>query len=111
MSKQFNFKQSNLTWIYSLNIQLKVKKGNSKKFILVFIFTHKMTLSGATTSGQTGPRSDGNEGVLCIPQSSSITEASTLDCLVSYPGHPLGDTYPLCRDSFSVFYTLSQLGN
>ena len=34
------------------------------------------TLSGATTLGQRGPRSDGNEEVLHIPQSSSITEAS-----------------------------------
>ena len=30
------------------------------------------TLSGATTPGQSGPESDGNEGVLRIPQSSSI---------------------------------------
>ena len=38
-----------------------------------------------------GPGSDGNEGVLCIPQSSSITGASLSDCLVSYPGHSLGE--------------------
>ena len=36
------------------------------------------------------PGSDGNEGICCIPQSSSITEASPSDCLVSYPGHLLG---------------------
>ena len=41
-------------------------------------------LSGATTLGQSGPGSDGNEGVLLIPQSSSITGASPSDCLVSY---------------------------
>ena len=52
------------------------------------------TLSGATTPGQSGPGSDGNERVLRIPQSSSIAEASSLDCLVSYPGHSLGDFYP-----------------
>ena len=34
------------------------------------------TLSGATTPGQNGPRSNVNEGVLHIPQSSSITGAS-----------------------------------
>ena len=45
-----------------------------------------MTLSGATTPGYSGPKSDGNEGVLCIPQSSSIIEASPSDCLVSYAG-------------------------
>ena len=33
------------------------------------------TLSGATTPGQSGPGSDGNEGVLRIPQNSSITGA------------------------------------
>ena len=36
---------------------------------------------------------DGNEGVLCIPQSSIITEASSLDCLVSYLGRSLGKSY------------------
>ena len=37
-----------------------------------------------------GPGSDGNEGVLRIPQSSSITGTSPSDCSVSYPGHSLG---------------------
>ena len=44
-------------------------------------------LSGATTLGQSGPGSDGNEGVLRIPQSSSIAGTSPSDYLVSYPGH------------------------
>ena len=47
-------------------------------------------LSGATAPGQSGPGSDDNEGVLCIPQSSSITGTSPSDCLVSYQGHSLG---------------------
>ena len=47
------------------------------------------TLSGATTPGQSGPRSNGNEEVVHIPQSSSITGASPSDCLVSYLGHLL----------------------
>ena len=34
------------------------------------------TLSGITTPGKSGPGSDGNEGVLHVPQTSSITEAS-----------------------------------
>ena len=42
-----------------------------------------MTPSGANIPGQSEPGSDGNEEVLHIPQSSSMTE----DCLVSYPGH------------------------
>ena len=47
------------------------------------------TLSGATTPGQSGPGSDDNKGVLCIPQSSSITGTSPSDYLVSYLGHLL----------------------
>ena len=39
--------------------------------------------------GQSEPGSNGNEGVRCIPQSSSITGTSPSDCLVSYPGHSL----------------------
>ena len=42
------------------------------------------TLSGATSPSQSEPGSDGNEGVLRIPQSSSITGNSLSDCLVSY---------------------------
>ena len=42
---------------------------------------------------QSGPGSDGNERVLCIPQSSRITGTSPSDCLVSYPGHSLGGSY------------------
>ena len=45
------------------------------------------TLTDATTPGQSGSESDGNKGVLCIPQSSCIIEASPTDCLVFYPGH------------------------
>ena len=44
------------------------------------------TLSGATTPSQSWPESDDND----IPQSSSITETSLSDCLVSYSGHSLG---------------------
>ena len=54
-------------------------------------------LSGATTPSQSGPGSDGNEGVLHISQSSSITGTSLLDCLVSYPGHSFGGSYPSAK--------------
>ena len=53
-----------------------------------------MTLSSATTPGQSGPESNGNEGVLCILQSASITGTSKSDCSVSYPVHSLGGSYP-----------------
>ena len=42
------------------------------------------TLSGATTTSQSGPKSDGSEGVLRIPQSSSNTGTWPSDYLVSY---------------------------
>ena len=53
-----------------------------------------MTLSGATTPGQSGPGSDVNEEVLRVLQSFSIPGASLSYCLVSYAGHSLGESYP-----------------
>ena len=49
------------------------------------------TLSGAITPGQSGPGSDGNEEVLHILEISGITGTSLPDCLVSCPGHSLGE--------------------
>ena len=43
--------------------------------------------------GQSGPGSNGNEGVLHIYQSPSIIGTLPSDCLVSYPGHSLGESY------------------
>ena len=57
-----------------------------------FYLSHRY-LSGITILDQGGPGSDGNKGVLRIPQSSSITGASSSDCLVAYPGHSLGESY------------------
>ena len=59
-----------------------------------------MALSGATP-GQSGPGRNGNEGVLRIPQSPSITGTSPSDCFVSYPEHLLG--VPLYREAVGVF--------
>ena len=47
-----------------------------------------MRLTGTTTLGQSGPESNGNEGILYIPQSSR-NGASSSDGLVLYPGHLL----------------------
>ena len=77
MSRQFYFKQFSLAKLQFSSIGLIDR-----------------TLSGATTPGQSGPGSDGNEGVLRIPQSSSISGASLSDCFVSYLGHSLGESYP-----------------
>ena len=67
-------------------------------------------LPGATTPGQSGPGSNGNEGVLHIPQRSNITGASLSDGLVSYLEHSLGGLFSLCKDAVSVFYSPSLLG-
>ena len=53
------------------------------------IWSIDRTLSGATTPEQSGPGSDGKEGVLHIPQNSSIMGALPLDYSVSYAGHSL----------------------
>ena len=75
------------------------------------IWPTDMTLSGAMTLGQSGPASNGNVGVLHIPQSSCITGASPSDCLVSYPGHSLEEwVLTLYKDAVGVFYSCSWLG-
>ena len=52
------------------------------------------TQSGATSPSKSGPASNGNEGILCIPQNSNIIRVSPSDCLVSYTGHLLEESYP-----------------
>ena len=44
--------------------------------------------------GQSWPESDGNEEVLCIPQSFCMTGTSPSDRFVTYPGYSLGGSYP-----------------
>ena len=68
------------------------------RFDISHLFAHSLKwqtvlfdpLSGAITPSQSGPGSDGNEGVLRISQSSSITGTPSSDCLMSYRGHSLG---------------------
>ena len=138
MSKQFYFKQFSLAWVPSLNgktvlfqtIQFSISTQFSS------IWPIDWTLSHATTLGQSGPGSDGNEGVLHISHSFSITRVSPSDCLVSYSGDLFGggltslqkssryiqqprsngprDTrcgggvISLCRKAVGVFYTPPQ---
>ena len=82
------------------------------------IRTIDRTQAVASTPSQSGLGSDSSEGVLCIPQSSSITGTSTSDYLGSYPRHSLvGGITPLQRSSrsilqkkFGLFYSPSRLG-
>ena len=69
-----------------------------------YIWPIDRTLSGATTLGLSGLRSDGNEGILCISQSSNIIEALLSDCLVLYAGHSLGESH-LSAEMQSVYST------
>ena len=66
-----------------------------------------MTLSGTTTPGQSGPESNGNEGVLHFLQISK-DGSSPSDCLMSYPRHLLGESYP-SAEMQSVYSTGHQV--
>ena len=74
-----------------------------------FLWLIDRTLSGTTTLGQSGPGSNGNEEVLCIPQISSITVASPSGCFLSYPRYSLRGVLYLCQDAVGVFYSPSRL--
>ena len=76
----------------------------SHKYAVISIYPIDRALSGATTPGQSGPGSNGNEGVLRISQGPSITGTLTSDCLVSYPGHSLEESYPSAEKK-SVYST------
>ena len=69
MSKQFYFKQFSLVLVCSLNVKTVLFQAIQFSISTQFssIQPIERTLSGATTPGQSGPWSDGNEGVLYIP--------------------------------------------
>ena len=99
---QLYFKQFSLAQVHSLNVKtvlfLIIQFSISPE--LSSIRPIDRTLSGTTAPGQNGPGNDGNEEVLCIPQSSSITGASPSDCLVSYQDTHCGSLTPLQRCSW-----------
>ena len=57
---------------------------------------------------QSGPGSDGNKGVLRIPQSSSITGTSPLNCLVSYRGHLLWGSFSSAVNIFRLLILIDK---
>ena len=63
------------------------------------------TLRGATTSGQSEPESNGNERVLRIPQSSSITGLFSVLSWTLIVG-----ILPLCRGTVGIYSCPSRLG-
>ena len=68
-------------YLHTVKFQNSSILSNSlyQKYTFLYL-TINETLSGAATPDQSGPGNDGNEGVLCIPQSSSITGIPQLDC-------------------------------
>ena len=104
--QQFYFKQFSLTYVDSFFVYtlLNVKTVQEIQFSISTLFSSiwpiDRTLSGATTLGQSGPGSDGNEEVLCISQCSSITGSSPSDCQLSYPGHLFEGSYPSAEMQF-----------
>ena len=59
--------------------------------------------------GQSGPESNGNEGILDNPESSSITGALLSDTYVSHSRHSLvKEILPLCKNPAGVFYSPSR---
>ena len=67
------------------------------------IYSTDNALSDATTLVQSGPGSNGNEGVLCIPQSSK-TGDSLSDGSMSYAAHSMNESYPSAAMQ-SLYYT------
>ena len=91
MSKAFYFKQFSLAKV--LNLYLKTVLFQVIQFSIIKQFSSIQLIDrvppGATTPGQSGPGSDGDERVLHILQSCLITGTSPSDCFVSYPGRAL----------------------
>ena len=98
MTKQFYFKRFNFA-CHSIALSLDVKQ---------FYLSHR-TLLGTTIPDESVPGSDGKEEVLHIPQSSTITGASSSDCLMSYPGHLSLRSYP-SAEMQSVYFTAPAIG-
>ena len=74
------------------------------------IWTRDWSQPAITTPSKSWPASDGNERILHIPQSSSVTGFSTLDFLMSCPEHSLGGGLNLLQ-KFSQCILLPQLAD
>ena len=103
---QFYFKQISLTLVHCFNVKSSSISSNQFSLSTQFssIWSRDRTQSGATTPGQSCPVSEGNDRILCIPQSSSITRTLPSDCLMSYLRHSLRESYS-SREKQSVYST------
>ena len=106
VKKKFYFKQFSLAIGSSFNGKTVLFHAIQFTINMQFssIWSIEGTLSGATSLGHSEPGSDTSEGILHIPQSSSITGTLPTDCLVSYLGQSFEwGVLPLCRDT--VYFT------
>ena len=69
-------------------ISLHIDGLKERKWLNISIWPIDGTQTCTTTQGKSRPKSNGNERVLHLPQSSKM--ASPLDSLVLNPGHPFG---------------------
>ena len=104
-----------LIWFYSISTIVGYLMSNPYLYIQIvlfqtILFSIRMQFSSIwpidralSGLGQSGPGSDGNKGVLCIPQSSSITGVSPLDSLVSYPSTEMQLVYSAALADWAIF--------
>ena len=89
-----------------MQTNLNVVKWLNSSWLNSSIWPIGGTLSGIISLDQSGPESNGNEGVLHIPQSSR-TGVSPSDSFVLYPEHSLSNrSYP-SAEMQSVYFTVS----
>ena len=107
--KEFYYKQ--FSSAYKIVIFQTIQFSISTQFSSILPI-HR-TLSGATTSGQSGLSSVINEGVLHLPQSSCITGTNLTIRLYSVISRKLFMWWGLnfCREGIGVFFGSSQFGN
>ena len=96
MIKLFYFKQFNLAcYLFALSLI----SNNA-------IYPFDKTLSGATTQSQSGHGNDGNEGILHIPQSSSIGLFNVYQdtcCECPYPAEEMQSMYSTAPANWAEF--------
>ena len=137
MIKQFYFFQFNLAWVNKVKwfqVLLCISNNSIKRqssiytrlnaqtvlfissqFGISHSFAYSLIVNPFYLTNREDPviedlRVMAKKGVLCIPQSSSITRDSSSYCLVSHLAHLRGEVWPLCRDAVGVFFSHCQLG-
>ena len=100
-----HFVDNILQWPCALFCTQMVSSIAMSQFNISHLFAHRvcsiwardMTLSGATTAGQSGSGSNSNEGVFYTPPQISKAEAQPSDGFMSYPEYLLGEGLTLLQ--------------